>query len=107
KLAINLAQTCVEQGGVVINYCKVKNLQKINSKISGVLATDLETQKDFTIQAKVVINATGVFVDHVLQMDAPERKPLIQSSQGVHLVFNHSFMPGNSALLIPKTSDGR
>ena len=107
RLAINLAQTCVEQGGVVINYCKVGSFLKKDEKVSGVVATDMETKADYTLKAKVVINATGVFVDHILQMDAPERKPLIHSSQGVHLVFDQSFLPGKSALLIPKTSDGR
>ena len=90
-----------------INYCKVNRLQKSNEKITGVVATDIETKVDYALHAKVVINATGVFVDKVLLMDAPERKPLIHSSQGVHLVFDHSFLPGKSALLIPKTSDGR
>lgn len=107
RLAINLAQTCVEQGGVVINYCKVRSLHKSDGKVSGVVATDIETKVDYTVQAKAVINATGVFVDHILQMDAPERKLLIHSSQGVHLVFDQSFLPGKSALLIPKTTDGR
>ena len=67
----------------------------------------METKLEYSLKAKVVINATGVFVDNILLMDAPERKPLIESSQGVHLVFNNSFLPGKSAVLIPKTSDGR
>ena len=107
RLAINLAQTCVEQDGVVINYCRVKSLQKSKGQITGVVATDLDTKVVYVLQAKVVINATGVFVDHILQMDDPEGKELIHSSQGIHLVFSPSFLPGKSALLIPKTSDGR
>ena len=107
RLAINLAQTCVEQGGTVINYFPVKKLLKAEGKIIGVEAMDFETKLNYSLKAKVVINATGVFVDNILKMDAPERKPLIESSQGVHLVFAGSFLPGKAALLIPKTSDGR
>lgn len=107
RLAINLAQTCVEQGGVVINYFPVNKLIKSHQKIIGVEAMDLESRISYSLKARVVINATGVFVDHILQMDVPERMPLIHSSQGTHLVFDRIFFSGKDALLIPKTSDGR
>jgi glycerol-3-phosphate dehydrogenase len=107
RLAINLAQTCVEQGGVVINYFPVTKLVKAGQKIIGVEALNLETKRSYSLKARVVINATGVFVDHILQMDVPEHRPLIHSSQGIHLVFDRTFLPGRDALLIPKTMDGR
>ncbi|HWZ03282.1 MAG TPA: FAD-dependent oxidoreductase, partial [Mucilaginibacter sp.] len=56
---------------------------------------------------KVVINATGVFVDDLIQTDEPHTKPLIKSSQGIHIVLDKSFMPGDDAIMIPKTDDGR
>jgi glycerol-3-phosphate dehydrogenase len=108
RLAINLAQTCLEQGATVLNYFKVTGLLKSNQqKISGVTAADLETGEKYHLKAKVVINATGVFVDDLLQMDKPGKKPLVRPSQGVHLVFDRSFMPSHDALMIPKTDDGR
>lgn len=108
RLAVNLAQTCLEQGGVVLNYFRVTGLLKNNKgKIAGVEATDLETGKAYQLKAKAVINATGVFVDDLLQMDKPGKKPLIRPSQGVHLVIDRSFMPARDALMIPKTADGR
>jgi glycerol-3-phosphate dehydrogenase len=107
RLAINLAQTCTERGGVVLNYCKVTGLSKTNGLVTGLKALDLEGGEQYTLQAKVVVNATGVFVDDILQMDTPERKPLVRPSQGVHLVLNRSFLNTNTALLIPETADGR
>jgi glycerol-3-phosphate dehydrogenase len=108
RLAVNLAQTCLEQGATVLNYFPVTGLLKNDQgKISGVNATDVETGKTYTIKAKVVINATGVFVDDLLQMDSPGKKPLVRPSQGVHLVLDRSFMPSNDALMIPETEDGR
>lgn len=107
RLAINLAQTCAEKGGVLLNYCKVTGLQKTNGKITGVVATDLETNKEYSLQAKVVINATGIFVDEILTMDEPRRKPLVRPSQGVHIVLNTSFLKSSHAILIPETRDGR
>lgn len=107
RLAINLAQTAVERGGVLLNYMKVTGLQKDGEKITGVMATDGETGKEYRLQAKAVINATGVFVDEVLRMDLPDKKPMVRPSQGVHVVLPKSFLPSDSALMIPETADGR
>lgn len=108
RLAVNIAQTAIEKGGTLLNYFKVKNLTKdANNKISGVIAIDQETQKEYTFKGKAVINATGVFADDILQMDKPGAKKSIQPSQGVHLVFDKSFLPSEDAIMIPKTDDGR
>ena len=108
RLAVNLAQTALEQGATVLNYFKVVNLLKSASdKIAGLTTIDAETGINYTVKGKTVINATGVFVDEILNMDKPERKPMVRPSQGVHLVFDRSFMPGEDALMIPKTDDGR
>ncbi|MGN6641347.1 MAG: glycerol-3-phosphate dehydrogenase/oxidase [Mucilaginibacter sp.] len=108
RLAINLAQTCLEQGATVLNYFRVTGLLKDqDGKISGITATDAETGKKYQIKAKAVVNATGVFVDDLLQMDSPEKKPMVRPSQGVHLILDRSFMQSEDALMIPKTDDGR
>jgi glycerol-3-phosphate dehydrogenase len=108
RLAINLAQTALEQGATVLNYFKVTGLIKdIHHKIAGVAVADTETGIAYQLKAKTVINATGVFVDDVLKMDTPDCKPLVRPSQGVHLVLDRSFMPGEDAIMIPKTEDGR
>ena len=108
RLAVNIAQTCAEQHGVVLNYMKVTALLKGKAgKVTGVVAKDLESGREYHLEAKTVINATGVFVNEVLQMDAPKQEPLVRPSQGVHVVLESSFLKGDTALMIPKTPDGR
>ncbi len=108
RLAINLAQSCDENGGCPINHIKVIGmLHNEKGKVSGVIAEDMETGKKYSIKSKSVINATGVFVDDILQMDKPSEHRLVKPSQGVHLVFDKSFLNSDYALMIPKTSDGR
>ncbi|MGI8634378.1 MAG: FAD-dependent oxidoreductase, partial [Segetibacter sp.] len=107
RLAINLAQTSAAKGGVLLNYFKVKGLQKQDGKIKGVSAVDLETNKEYLLSAKVIINATGIFVDDVLKLDEPGRKALVRPSQGIHLVLKSSFLKSSNAILIPETKDGR
>lgn len=107
RLAINLFQTIVTCGGTAINYCKVTGLIKVNDKVSGVKAIDTETGREFILQAKKVVNATGVFVDDILKMDEAGKPNTICVSQGVHVVIDKKFYAASSALMIPKTSDGR
>ena len=108
RLAVNIAQTAIEQGAVVLNHFKVKKLLKNDAGlVNGVMAQDTETDEFYTVNANVVINATGVFTDEVLKMDDATAKNRIRPSQGIHLVLDKSFLPGNDAIMIPKTDDGR
>jgi glycerol-3-phosphate dehydrogenase len=107
RLAINLAQTATTLGAAVINYVRCLSFIKHNGRIAGIRARDMETEAEFDIPAKVAINATGVFVDAICQMDISEQTLLVKPSQGVHIVLPRKFLPGEDALLIPKTADGR
>ncbi|MBK7629049.1 MAG: glycerol-3-phosphate dehydrogenase/oxidase [Bacteroidales bacterium] len=108
RFAVALAQSATERGGTILNYCRVTSLIK-NEKgnVCGVKAADEVSGNEFTFEAKVVINATGVFADDIARMDNPSSKPTIKPSQGVHIVLDKSFLQSNSAIMIPKTSDGR
>lgn len=108
RLAINTLQSAAELGAVVINYCSVTGMMKDDKgNISGVKFFDEEGKKEYEIKGKQVVNATGVFADDILMMDSPNSEKTIAPSQGVHLVLDRSFLPGNDAIMIPKTDDGR
>ena len=107
RLAIELAKTAAEQGAVVINYCRVDGLLKEGGRVSGVRVTDTLSGRDYTVKAKTVINATGVFVDSVLRMDDATSEGIIAPSQGIHLMLDKDFLPGAAAILVPHTDDGR
>ncbi len=107
RLGINMVQTIFDNGGIALNYMKVIEPLKTDGKISGVIAKDGETGIEYKINTKSVINATGVFVDKILQKDNPGAKVIVQPSQGVHVVVDKEFLPSKHALMIPKTKDGR
>ena len=108
RLAINLAQTAIENGACVLNYAKVIAILKDQHlQINGVLVEDRESGKQFEIKGIAIINATGVFTNAIMNMNNPKHENFVVASQGVHLVFDKSFLPSENALMIPKTKDGR
>jgi glycerol-3-phosphate dehydrogenase len=111
RLALLLARTALNKGAALLNYCPATSLIRENGKVVGVNARDAENGEDFALRASCVVNATGVWVDDVMNMDrdesAPKKRPMVAPSQGTHLVVDRSFFPSDHAMLIPKTEDGR
>ncbi len=79
----------------------------VDGFVNGVTARDEESGEEYTAMARVVVNATGPWTDHVRQFADASVQPMIAPSQGIHLVFDRSFLPGSSAIMVPHTSDGR
>ncbi|MGA2439600.1 MAG: glycerol-3-phosphate dehydrogenase/oxidase [Tepidisphaeraceae bacterium] len=108
RLLIDLAQTAERQGAVLLNYARVVGLTHDHDGfVDGLVFDELETGERHTLTARSVINATGAFSDAVRRIDDPAAIPMIAPSQGIHLVLDHSFMLGDSAIMVPRTSDGR
>ncbi len=107
RLLIALANTLHDLGSFAANYVRVTRLLKEGARIGGVIAQDQESGREFEINARVVINATGVFTDAVRQLDDLASHAMVSASQGAHIVVDRSFLPGENALMVPKTKDGR
>ena len=111
RLALALARTAAARGALVVNYCAATRLRHKDGKVVGLGCRDGETGSEYELKARCVINATGVWVDEFRQQDGeaigrPVR-PMVAPSQGVHVVVDREFLPGEHALMVPKTADGR
>ncbi len=107
RLAISLAHTATDLGATLVNYCRVVGLIKQDGMVRGVEVKDELEGRLLQAEGRVVINATGAFSDQVRRLDEPAAPPVIRPSQGIHLVLEHRFLPGNSAIMVPHTDDGR
>ena len=108
RLLINLAATAVEQGALALNYTPATALTcDADGFVDGIVARDLESGRDFRAPARVVINAAGPQSDLVRRLVHADAAPLIAPSQGIHLVFDGSFLQGGTAIMVPHTTDGR
>ncbi len=107
RLAIALMRTACRLGAVAINYVRTEGLRVDNGRVAAVSAVDAETGERFELRARVVFNATGVWVDQIRALADASAAPIVAVSRGSHIVVGSRFLPGNRALMIPKTSDGR
>jgi len=107
RMALTLARTAHDHGAVLLNYVRVVDLVKQGGMVTGVVAVDVESGRELRVRAKVVVNATGVFSDALRKLDDETAAPMISPSRGVHLVFDRSFQPSRSAIMVPRTDDGR
>ncbi len=115
RLALTLARTAAAHGALLVNYCCARDLLFDAGKVAGLVAEDTETGQRYAVQSRCVINATGVWVDQLRRVDGQANpgdgrrptRPMVAPSQGVHVVVERDFLPGDSALMVPKTADGR
>lgn len=115
RLALALARTAAQQGALLVNYCRVNGLIHEQGRVAGVNCTDQITGQHYSVAARCVVNATGVWVDALRGMDgdvssgpaATTTQPMVAPSQGVHMVVDREFLGGAAALMVPKTADGR
>jgi glycerol-3-phosphate dehydrogenase len=108
RLLVSLARTATVHGACLLNYARVNALHKgADGFVHGLTFSDEETGTTHRIDARCVINATGPFCDAVRRMDDTKAEPIIAPSQGIHLVLPRRFLPGNSAIMVPHTRDGR
>jgi glycerol-3-phosphate dehydrogenase len=108
RLLINLVATAADQGAALVNYARVIGITKgADGFVDGVVAVDQESGRQWTIAARVVINASGAFSDSVRRLAEPGVQNLIAPSQGIHIVFHRSFLSADAAIMVPHTRDGR
>ncbi len=107
RLNVLLARSAQKEGAVVANRIELVSFIKKSGKIVGANLKDLETAKTFPVYTKVIANTTGIWVDHIRKLDDPRTFNVLSPSQGIHLVFSKERVPCTSAMIIPKTKDGR
>ncbi len=108
RFNLALIQTAVDKGAMCINHCSADAFVKDeNKKLRALKVTDHLTGNEYTVQAKIFINAAGPFADAIRGMANENVSPRIRVSKGVHILLPKQMMPSSSALLIPKTKDGR
>ncbi|HBZ59036.1 MAG TPA: glycerol-3-phosphate dehydrogenase [Sutterella sp.] len=107
RMGIALLHTALSLGALALNYCPVKELTQGKNGIQSATIVDEESGRSFTVSASVFFNCAGPWVDTVRRLADPACDDLIAVSRGSHILVDASHLPSTSAMVIPKTSDGR
>jgi len=108
RLTIETIKEAVIRGADAVNYCKVVGYIKIDGKILGVKCRDLENGLNFEVKAKLVVNATGIWTDELIEKYPNEiTKPLIRPTKGVHLQYRRKHVKNQMATIITSIIDDR
>jgi glycerol-3-phosphate dehydrogenase len=107
RFALELARAATGLGAVAVNYARVSGFLRHAGRVAGVAAVDEETGAAMEIPSRAVVNAGGVFADAVRRLDDPAAVPMLRASRGAHVVVDRSFLPGDDAVMVPRTDDGR
>ncbi len=107
RLAVSLAKTAADLHAVVVNYAPVETLLIRAGRVAGVGIRDRETGRTIDVPSRCVINACGVHADDVRRLDDANAPSIVRASRGAHVVLDRDFLPGDTAVLLPRTDDGR
>lgn len=106
RLTIEVLKKAIEMGAVCLNYMKADDFIYDQGRVVGVVAKDLLTAENVSIEARAVINATGPWVDQVRKKDVIDNGKHLQLTKGVHIVVNQSRFPLQQAIYFD-VPDGR
>ncbi|TIC83115.1 glycerol-3-phosphate dehydrogenase/oxidase [Crenobacter intestini] len=107
RLAISLMRSAHALGALPLNYMRLVSLARDNTGVNRLTVSDTETGHSYTVSARVVFNAAGVWADRVRRLADPDAPALLRFSRGSHLLLDPAVLPLSSGMLIPKTPDGR
>ncbi len=107
RMALALARTAAERGACIANRVRCVGLVKDDGEVVGADVRDEESGRCFRIRASIVVNATGVFADEIRRFDDAKAATSLVVSRGTHIVLPRAFLPGDHAIMVPHTDDGR
>jgi glycerol-3-phosphate dehydrogenase len=107
RFALALVQTFTEAGGEAVNHARVVRLEKDSGgKVVEAEIEDQLTSARTAVRAKVFVNATGPYSDHIRAMANPSLEKRLRLSKGVHILLPLDERT-RDAMVVPKTDDGR
>lgn len=107
RLTLAMARSAHLHGAVVVNYTPVVGLMKAGGKIVGAQVVDARTGREIEVRARVVVNATGVWTDHVRRLDQPDARPMLRPTKGIHFLIPRARLYTHHAIIFPSPRDGR
>ncbi len=105
RLTLAALDGAAEAGALVLNHAEVVGLRTLGGRVVGADAVDRLDGGAVEIRARVVVNASGPWIDRLRQMERPGAGTTVQLSRGTHLVLAAD--EGLQAAVTAMLGDGR
>lgn len=107
RLTLSLIKTAVSFGAICLNHCEATNFLEHNGEVSGVKFTNVLDGTSQNVSGKVVVNATGPWVDELRKKNKSLHGKHLVWSKGIHIVVDFEKLPIKQAAYFDVESDGR
>ena len=107
RLTLMTAKAAHLHGAVMVNYARVVGLMKAGGRVVGARVLDETSGREVEVQARIVVNATGVWTDDVLKLDERRKGPMIRPTKGIHLLIPRDQLYSQHAVIFGVPRDGR
>ena len=107
RLALATLRSAAAEGALIASYTEVLALAKPDGRVAGASVRDVLTGRRLELQARVVVNATGPWVDAVRRLDEPAATPLLRLSKGAHVAVPRTRIGNTHAVTLTSPLDGR
>ena len=106
RLTIEIVKAAAAQGANMLSYFRANEFLYDHGVISGIRASDQLSGNEYHIKSKVVVNATGPWVDELRDVNKSKEGKYLHLSKGVHVVVPHVRFPVKQAIYF-NVDDGR
>ncbi|HEX9279052.1 MAG TPA: glycerol-3-phosphate dehydrogenase/oxidase, partial [Gemmatimonadales bacterium] len=107
RLALATLRSAAAAGALIASYTEVLALAKPDGRVAGASVRDVLTGRRLELRARVVVNATGPWVDAVRHLDEPAAAPLLRLSKGAHVAVPRARIGNTHAVTLTSPLDGR
>ncbi|WP_128546225.1 glycerol-3-phosphate dehydrogenase/oxidase [Larkinella soli] len=105
---MSLVKTAMRYGAVALNHAEARDFEKdAEGRLAVLHVRDVLTGRLLRVRSRLFINATGPFADRIRLLANPGMGRRMRVSKGVHIIVPGDLMRSDTAILVPKTDDGR
>jgi glycerol-3-phosphate dehydrogenase len=107
RLTLLTAKAAHIHGAVVTNYSRAAGLMKASRRVVGAQVQDEISGQEISVQARTVVNATGIWTDDVIALDERRHDRMIRPTKGIHLLIPQARLRSQHAIIFSVPRDGR
>lgn len=105
RLTLEVLKKASQKGALCLNYMKVEQFIYKDKKVSGAIVRDMLNGGQLEVNASVIVNATGPWVDEMRGKDQISNDKRLKLTKGIHIVIDQAVFPLRQAVYFDTADD--